>query len=220
MERIILLTLLAVTIGYLILARMAVKRIEHAHYLQRADLFRNLPIQNGDIVFLGDSITAGGCWDELFPGLGIKNRGINADDTRGVLARLDDILTGHPRALFILIGTNDLNPWNYHPETQIIANYEMILKRCQELSPETKVYIESVLPRSSRLARRVQQLNQMLEELAAKHERTFINLYPHFADENGALRSEFNNDHLHLLSAGYAQWVQILTPYLEPYRNQ
>ncbi|HQP10891.1 MAG TPA: TonB-dependent receptor plug domain-containing protein, partial [Candidatus Omnitrophota bacterium] len=54
----------------------AVERIETNHYLQRADFFRRYPVNRGDIVFLGDSITDGGCWEELFPGVPLKNRGI------------------------------------------------------------------------------------------------------------------------------------------------
>jgi hypothetical protein len=60
-----LLVMLAVTLVLFFLTRLAVERIERNHYLQRADLYRYVKIQKGDIVFLGDSITDGGCWDEL-----------------------------------------------------------------------------------------------------------------------------------------------------------
>ncbi|HEU0010688.1 MAG TPA: GDSL-type esterase/lipase family protein, partial [Verrucomicrobiae bacterium] len=62
------------------------------------------------IVLLGDSITQG--WGEdfsaWFDGLKIANRGISGDTTRGVLIRLkEDVLALHPRAVVVLIGTND-----------------------------------------------------------------------------------------------------------------
>ena len=212
--------MLAVVLTLFIITRVAVEKLEHNHYKQRADLYRYARIQKGDIVFLGDSITDGGCWDELFPGMNIKNRGINADDTVGALARLYDILCCGPSALFILIGTNDLNWWNYRHDKEILANYHEILRRCKDQSPDTKVFVQSLLPRTKRYANQLRMLNIHLEQLAEEFDYTFINLFPYFADENGALKAEFNNDHLHLLAPGYEQWVHLLTPYLDNIRKK
>ena len=65
----------------------------------------------GAVVFLGDSITQG--WGHglgaVFPGVKVANRGISGDTTRGVLIRLkEDVLDLNPRAVVMLIGTNDL----------------------------------------------------------------------------------------------------------------
>lgn len=215
-----LLIMLAVVLTLFIITRVAVEKLEHNHYKQRADLYRYARIQKGDIVFLGDSITDGGCWDELFPGMNIKNRGINADDTVGALARLDDILCCGPSALFILIGTNDLNWWNYRHDKEILSNYHEILRRCKDQSPDTKVFVQSLLPRTKRYANHLRMLNIHLEKLAEEFDYTFINLFPYFADENGALKAEFNNDHLHLLAPGYEQWVHLLTPHLNNIRKK
>ena len=215
-----LLVMLVATLVLFVFTRLAVERIERNHYLQRADLYRYSKIQEGDIVFIGDSITDGGCWDELFPGLNVKNRGINADDTVGVLARLDDIICCKPAALFILIGTNDLNWWAYRHDKEILDNYHEILRRCKESTPETKVFVESILPRARRYANHIRTLNLHLEKMAEEFGYTFINLFPYFADETGALKAEYNNDHLHLMSSGYEQWVKILTPYLDNFRKK
>jgi lysophospholipase L1-like esterase len=212
--------MLLATLTLFTITRLAVEKIEHHHYLQRADLYRQCKIQKGDIVFLGDSITDGGCWDELFPDMNIKNRGINADDTVGVLARLDDYLEGQPAALFILIGTNDINFWAYRRDSKILANYREILSRCKRITPSTQVFVESILPRGKQYAKHVRSLNIQLEKLAAEFGATYINLYPHFADENGTLKAEYNNDHLHLMAAGYEKWVEILTPYLNNFRKK
>lgn len=56
-------------------------------YQQRSSLFRLLPVTKNDIVFLGNSITNGNEWDELFGDISIKNRGISGDITAGVLNR-------------------------------------------------------------------------------------------------------------------------------------
>src|SRR5205807_6682662 len=82
----------------------------------------------GAVVMLGDSITQG--WNDdfsaWFPGLKIANRGISGDTSRGVLSRLqEDVLALEPRAVVLLIGTNDLEE-HAEPDT-IAANLKLIL---------------------------------------------------------------------------------------------
>lgn len=54
-------------------------------YYQRSTLFEKLPIDSDDIVFLGNSITNGCEWHELFNNPNIKNRGISSDVSMGGL---------------------------------------------------------------------------------------------------------------------------------------
>jgi lysophospholipase L1-like esterase len=213
-----LLLMLLATLIIFTLTRVEVEKITRHHYQQRADFFAAQPVSSSDIFFLGDSLTAGGNWDELFPGLPIKNRGINADTTTGLLARMDPVTHGKPAAIFILIGTNDL-PWYVHRHDELIlGTYLDILEKIQKDSPETKVFVESILPRDHFYSKRVKGLNPRLKELAESHGCTFIDLYPHFANGKGDLRADFNNDHLHLLAVGYQCWKEILTPYLEQFK--
>src|SRR4029079_10523474 len=62
------------------------------------------------IVFAGDSLTAS--WktlDQDFNGTRVANRGIGGDVSRGLLFRFrEDVLQLQPKAIVILIGTNDL----------------------------------------------------------------------------------------------------------------
>ena len=55
---------------------------------QKRSLFEQLPIRGNDIVFLGNSITDGGEWAELFNNRHVKNRGISADRSGWLLDRL------------------------------------------------------------------------------------------------------------------------------------
>ncbi|WGU70021.1 hypothetical protein QIU18_10840 [Capnocytophaga canimorsus] len=49
---------------------------KHSHfYYQRADFFNKFPITSKDIVFLGNSITNGCEWAELFGKKNIKKQG-------------------------------------------------------------------------------------------------------------------------------------------------
>jgi len=204
-----------VALVFIVFSRFAVERVAHNHYAQRADFFRRYPVNEGDIVFLGDSITDGGAWEELLPGVPLKNRGINADDTLGVLKRLDGILRAKPLAIFLLIGTNDLPWWTYRKDVDILKTYDQILARCVEISPSTKVFVQSLLPRGKFYAQRIIRINSELKPLAERYRFNFIDLYPAYADANGTLRDELTNDHLHLMAEGYAIWVSIIKPYID-----
>lgn len=97
---------------------------------QKRSLFEQLPIRGNDIVFLGNSITDGGEWAELFNNRHVKNRGISADRSGWLLDRLDPIINGHPKKLFLMIGTNDLAV-GIAPE-EVAANVEKLLDRFAE----------------------------------------------------------------------------------------
>jgi len=196
------------TFAMLAVTRLEVTRLIHQHHGQKVDFFKAHPVRPGDIVMVGDSLTDGARWDEIFPGLPIKNRGINADTVEGVLERLDKIIAGKPGKIFILIGTNDLPWYDYRGDHFILNTYEKILNRIKVHLPDTQVYVQSLLPRQRRYARRIRGLNASLAELAGKTQCEFIDLYPALADANGALRQELTNGHLHLLGAGYRIWAE------------
>lgn len=208
---IILVTILLI----FIILRITAEQITRHHYGQKYDFFKHNLVKPGDIVFLGDSITDGACWDELFPGLPVKNRGIINDNTQGVLARLGEILIGKPAAIFLLIGTNDLPLYAYHTDIGILYPYAEILRRCKSDSPDTCIFVQSIFPRGSMYTGRILRLNAKLKDLAAKYDCTFIDLFPRLAGVNGGLRRELTNDNLHLLGAGYDEWVEEIRPFIE-----
>jgi hypothetical protein len=104
------LTYLLLLLSYTALAQIKENRNKDeafsTFYQQRSSLFRLLPQSKGDIMFLGNSITNGNEWDELFNDASIKNRGISGDATLGVLNRLDEVTARKPGKVFLLIGIN------------------------------------------------------------------------------------------------------------------
>ncbi len=174
----------------------------HARWVSQ---FEALPVQAGDVVFLGDSITEGGSWHELFPGVPVRNRGIGGDITDGVLERLAQVTRGAPARVFLLIGTNDLSMGT--SEADIADNVGAIIERIHSESPGTTVFVQSVLPRAASYREAIESLNGRLEQVAGEHGATFIDLYPHFLDESdGSIRDDYANDELHLLGQGYLRW--------------
>ncbi len=71
-------------------------------------MYDHLPDTRNEIVFLGNSITDGAEWYELLGNKRIRNRGISADVTEGILLRLDAITKLKPAKIFIMIGVNDI----------------------------------------------------------------------------------------------------------------
>ena len=176
-----------------------------AHQAQLVSAFEAFPVVPDDVVFLGDSITEGGPWEEIFPGVRVRNRGVGGDTSAGVLARLDQVTRGQPEKVFLLIGTNDL--FLGASEDEIVANIEEILDRLKQESPDTEVYLQSVLPRAASYRSRVEALNARLAEVAGERGCAWVDLYSHFVDPNtGAIREELSNDSLHLLGPGYVLW--------------
>ncbi|MCA9974876.1 MAG: hypothetical protein KC413_03975, partial [Anaerolineales bacterium] len=209
------LNLLSLLTGILLVVfyRSLIKRFFVAPgYERRFSFFEKHPIQPGDTVFLGDSITEWFPLDEMFPNVRIKNRGISGDTTDGILRRLHQITNGQPHRIFLKIGTNDVGFG--HPLPQISANYETILARIKAESPRSAVFVLSILPRHPPYTGEIQRLNQIIAALAQKHNFTFIDLFPHFVNDQGGLRAEFTNDNLHLMGGGYAQFRDVIAPHV------
>ena len=137
------------------------------NYNKMINEFKKSPLNFGDVVFLGNSITqGGGDWSERLDYPNISNRGIGGDVTDGVLARLEEITFFKPRAVFLLIGINDL--WNVNPEMPsedyIGKNIVRIAKIIKEKSNETKVFIQTVLPIEKKIfVEKINNINIMIK---------------------------------------------------------
>ena len=168
-----------------------------------------LPLSGGEVVFLGDSITAGGLWHEWFPNAPVVNRGIGADTTTGVLARLDTAVRS-PSKVFLLIGTNDIGM--HHPSEITFSNARKIVEGIRRKAPEATLVIQSVMPRAAKYRDKITRLNDIYLALADEFGASYLDLWPMLSDDNGALRKEYTLDNLHLNGLGYKSWAGILRP--------
>ena len=192
-------------------------------YYQRATLFEELPVTSSDIIFLGNSITNGGEWAELFDNPHVKNRGISGDVCMGVYDRLDAVVNGAPAKIFLLIGINDVD--RGASADTIVERIGMIVDKIRKDSPSTKIYLQSVLPVSDHYKmfnghtsrwQVVPEINKGLVRLAADRGVKYIDLYSHFIDNTtGKMNIKYTNDGLHLLGKGYKKWVGIVKPYVD-----
>ncbi len=190
-------------------------------YMQRSSLFNKLSITSKDIVFIGNSITNGAEWNELFPQKRVKNRGISGDTSEGVFDRLDAIVKGKPAKIFILIGVNDISR-EIKVET-IVLNMKRIVEKIQKESPKTKIYIQSILPvnpdfemfKGHMKPELIKEINQFYQNIAQEYKVNYIDLYSHFLEDGtDKMNKKYTNDGLHLLGEGYLLWREIVKPYL------
>jgi lysophospholipase L1-like esterase len=179
--------------------------------------FEAEPIITGRVVFLGNSITQGGDWAKLTGDSTVINRGIGADVTFGLRTRLDDVTRRKPSRLFVLIGINDIS--KDIPDAVIAAEYRMLLDSVRAQSPQTKIFIQSILPLNPTVKNfpqhydkqaRVVAVNRLLQQVARETHATYIDLWPIFVDRQNHLDASLTGDGLHLNQAGYERWVAFL----------
>ena len=140
-----------------------------AYYHQRVSLFNSLPVTNNDVVFIGNSITDGSEWGELFNDLHIKNRGISGDITAGVIKRIDEVARHKPSKIFLMIGINDLS--RGVTADSVVKNILLIAAYLRQQTVTTQVFIQSILPINNSLRKftshisngmKIRQVNDLL----------------------------------------------------------
>lgn len=185
------------------------------HFKDRLDAFADAPLGCGQIVMLGDSMTELNDWSLFIPAsAGIQNRGISGDTSEGVLARLDEIIASRPKAVFLLIGTNDL--WIDAPPQQTVANISKAAARIRAGSPDTKVIVQTVFPVrrvswSKTPNKKVQAINTLLKRESRKERFLLLDTYALLVDRRGKLNAAYTSDGLHLNAAGNAAWSKLVT---------
>ena len=192
-------------------------------YIEQVAKFKAEQTSKKDYVFLGNSITAGTDWAKLLNLPQAKNRGISGDITFGVLERLQDVIDGKPRKVFILIGINDIS--RNIPDSLILRNYKLMIERIRKGSKKTQIYFNTLLPVNASFAKfknhygkddHILYINSEIKKLAAKNV-IIIDLYQQFLDRDNHLKAELTKDGLHLIPEGYQVWAKFLnsTGYLK-----
>lgn len=201
------------------------------HYYKRTAQFeQERQINSNDFVMLGDSLTEGGDWATYFSewlpaGISVVNRGIVGDDAPGIYDRLHQILPGNPAKIFLLVGVNDIS----HQITadSVLTDIEKVVHRIVEECPDTKLYIQSLLPYNFEKCKYktmnkqdktmiIRKVNSGLRKMARKYNLKFIYLYDHFTGPGSIhLDPQFTNDGLHINQAAYHIWANALKKYIK-----
>lgn len=194
-------------------------RYAKEYYQKRVGAFNDEKVTEYKIIFLGNSLTQFGDWGRLLDDSTVINRGIAGDNTYGVLARLTDIVIRKPQKLFIEIGINDIS--QNIPEPIVIENIRKIVKQVHTYSPDTRVFITSILPTNSNVKveypaayhkdDQINFTNRELMRYAAEDNYRYIDLNNQVKDKNGELDIKYAMpDGIHLNQLGYARWVKMI----------
>jgi lysophospholipase L1-like esterase len=189
------------------------------YYLTKKSIFETQKNNSNAIVFLGDSITDNYDWYEEFQNINIQNRGISQDTTDGVLNRLDDIVAEKPKKIFLMLGINDLG--QSKTVNYIINNYDNIINKIKTESPDTIIYIQSVLPINKSLngsgvinIEDIIKLNTNLQQLSNCQNIIYIDIYDSVKDDDNNLNKSLTYDGTHLNGEGYKIWIYLIKNYI------
>ena len=186
-------------------------------------------------ILIGDSLSL---WfpSELLPKeRSWLNQGISGETSAGLMNRLELLDKTRPEVIFVMIGINDLI--RGVKDKTILANQQLIIRYLQQVHPQAKIIVQSILPHSSdkvtwegrdRLLKipnsRIRELNRQIKAIAQDEGIIYLDLYPLFADTEGNLQIELSTDGLHLNPQGYVVWRNALLVLsqlvLEPSRKE
>jgi lysophospholipase L1-like esterase len=185
-------------------------------YEQRLTSFEDVKTTHADVVFLGDSLTERGLWNELFPDISTANRGIGSDTSTGVLYRIDNVIKLKPKKLFLMIGVNDISLKMEQQET--LENYSKIIDKITKELPNTQLYIQSVLPVRKDYTvvsnNDINNLNAALTKLAKENNITYIDINNKLKDYDNALKPDYTEDGIHLKGDAYTIWFNQIKNYV------
>lgn len=170
------------------------------------------------VLFVGSSSIR--LWPDLardFPRVPTINRGFGGSRLADVARLADRIVAPYrPRQVVIYAGDNDLA--DGLTPAQVAADYVLLVRRLRELLPGTPIAYIAIKPSPARaqLIDAAREANRRIRALAAGGQTVdFIDVFSPMLDAAGQPRAEwFGADGLHLNAAGYALWVERITPFL------
>jgi lysophospholipase L1-like esterase len=169
------------------------------------------------IVFVGDSITAAGDWQDWFPEYSVTVEATPGAATDRLSERLPAIIELQPETLAILIGANDFG--QSRSVEYVVRSIEYFLATVRQGVPGSRTLVQSILPRGREYAADIQDANRHLRQYAQNVNAQYLDLWASMATEDGELRAEFTTDRLHLTPEGYEAWLAELRPALDRLRD-
>lgn len=174
---------------------------------QRRDHFSQMPVTSESVVFLGNSITNFGVWPDMFECDGqtvVVNRGVSGNFAKEVLTHFDLVIAGKPKAVYLMIGINDVGA-----QGDIVPSVECMLRIAAEVSPDTRMYVQSILPTviSSR-SNIPTRYNPLLRSLCDRYPNAqYVDVFTPMS--KAGIRG-ITDDGLHPDWKGYRIWADVL----------
>lgn len=132
---------------------------------------------------------------------------------RGQETHLEDaVAQSGVRKLFIMLGANDMG---FMTVEDTMKNWEIIIDRIQEKSPEVEIYIQSILPSADATwtgkLERIAGYNVALKEFARRRGLHYVEVGAYFIDSRGCMAWGFSSDgDVHITEEAVYRWSDIL----------
>lgn len=190
-------------------------------YGMRASYFAMYPVQQGDILLIGDEAVHSGEWHELLHSPRVKNRGTGwgypGVNLAQMKAHLHNIFkgrpdNGEPTQVYLYVGTADAL-YTQKPLNELAAAYRTLVAEVRRLAPKAQIGIQALLPTTNKTKNnsRIVPLNALLKQMAGELENVrFVDTYTPMAERGIANPEYFQGDYLSGL--GYARLSEILAP--------
>lgn len=164
-------------------------------------------------VFLGDSLTEGlGIYGYVKTANVVAERGLNIENAT---KKIKKIIKKKPSYVFIMLGINDLNNSVYSMD-DIEDNYCKLLEKLHEKLPETKIYVQSLLPVTAKFEKenkalsnkRIGKLNNRLKKISESYDYTaYVDVHARYVNKKGCLPAKISSDGYHLTIEAYQKWM-------------
>jgi lysophospholipase L1-like esterase len=190
----------------------------------RYNAFKAIPPveENSQTIFYGNSITNMHEWWEAFGSdASICNRGTGGGTVPELLDNVEGVIVNKPKKLFLHIGTNDLATSYTVEETAL--NIRTLVKHIHVVSPETKIYLEGIIPRQGDIYTKIQATNALLKEFCddiAAATTDGSDPYVEYIDLSETLigirtpsydSNSYTTDGVHPTGYAYREWVKKIT---------
>ena len=102
------------------------------------------------------------------------------------------------------------------PNADIADGVRAIVDTLRRMLPNTKVLVLGILPRgdgdSAWLYEQIVDINSMISELHDGQGVFFLDMFGSFSEAWGSVPDALFYDRLHLTTAGYQKWAQVMNP--------
>ena len=151
------------------------------------------------IVMLGDSLTAEGNWNRLFPERDVVNAGFSGYTTEQLTRLAGDAVRAQPAAVFVLSGTNDV--YQGYAPSWTVDRLDELVTAIETESPGTRIVLQTVPP-SAEMSAEVIATNEAIRRFGAIRGLDVLDLHAEFDDGSGGLREDETYDGVHLTALG------------------
>ena len=173
-----------------------------------------------DVLFIGHSLTAYGKFGDYFPDKVVVNLGIPGGVIEDMIGRVPTAAAHAPKKIFVMAAANDLFDEELDMD-RVEEQYRELLDALLEACPDAEIYIESELPVTKRSAsswginnKTIRQFNERVKAMAEEYGLEYLDIYSAY-DYHGGLKEELSEDGVHLKTAAYSYWADIIRPYIE-----